>query len=147
VTKQTPFDIGNYARIEDVPQFLAVVLAVLGVGVLTQLMILWVQRRRRDIAVLKAIGFVRRQVISLIAWQSGTFAVLSLVIGIPLGIIVGRVLWTLFADELGIGSSSILPSTRIILCIPAVLLISILVAVGPAWFAIRLQPARIFRTE
>ncbi|HEV3368866.1 MAG TPA: FtsX-like permease family protein [Acidimicrobiales bacterium] len=147
VTKQVPFDVGNYARIEDVPEFLALVLAVLGVGVLTQLMILWVQRRRREIAILKTIGFVRRQVVSLIAWQASTFAVLSLVVGIPLGIIVGRGTWALFANELGIGASSVVPSTRIVLCVPAVLLISLLVAVGPAWFASRLQPARVFRTE
>ena len=110
-------------------------------------MILWVQRRRREIAVLKTIGFVRRQVVSLIVWQAGTFAVLSLVVGIPLGVIVGHGTWALFADELGIGSSSVVPSTPTLLCIPAVLLISILVAVGPAWFASRLQPAGVFRTE
>ncbi len=90
VTSQPPFDVGNYARIEGVPQILAVVLAVLGVAVLVQLMIVWVQRRRREIAILKTIGFVRRQVLSLVAWQSGTFAFLSLLIGIPLGIVVGR---------------------------------------------------------
>ena len=122
---------------EDVPEFLALVLAVLGVGVLTQLMILWVQRRRREIAILKTIGFVRRQVVSLIAWQARLRAV-SLVVGIPVGIIVGRGTWAIFANELGIGTSSS-SVHRIVLCVPAVLLISLLVAVGPAWFASRLQ--------
>ena len=101
VTSQTPFDIGNYARIEDVPEALALVLAALGVGVLAQLMVVWVQRQRRKIAILKTLGFVRRQVLALVAWEAGTFAVLSLVIGIPLGIVVGRGAWTLFAGELG----------------------------------------------
>ncbi|HEX4562216.1 MAG TPA: ABC transporter permease, partial [Gemmatimonadales bacterium] len=135
VTTQTPFDIGNYARIQDIPEFLALVLAVLGVGVLAQLMVVWVQRRRREIAILKTIGFVRRQVLALVAWQAGTFAALSLVVGIPLGIIVGRGTWALFANELGIASSSVVPSTRIALCVPAVVLVSMLVAMGPAWVA------------
>ena len=52
-------------------QFLALVLAILGVGVLAQLMVVWVQRRRREIAILKTIGFVRRQVVALVAWQAG----------------------------------------------------------------------------
>ncbi len=147
VTSQTPFDVGNYARIEDVPQFLALVLAILGAGVLAQLMVVWVQRRRREIAILKTIGFLRRQVLALVAWQAGTFAALSLLIGIPVGIIVGRGAWVLFASELGIGSSSVVSSAQILLCIPAVLLIAMIVAVGPAWFASRVQPAHVFRSE
>ncbi len=106
-------------------------LAVLGAGVLAQLMVVWVQRRRREIAILKTIGFVRRQVLSLkCAWQSGTFAALSLLIGIPLGIFVGRGAWALFASELGIGSSSVVPGFPHALCIPAVFLIAI---VGLHW--------------
>ncbi len=147
VTSQTPFDVGNYARIENVPKFLALVLAILGAGVFAQLMVVWVQRRRREIAILKTIGFVRREVVALVAWQAGTFATLSLLIGIPVGIIVGRETWALFASELGIGSSSIVPSAQILLCIPAVLLIAMIVAVGPAWFASRVQPAQVFRSE
>ena len=147
VTSQAPFDIGNYARIQGVPQFLALVLAVLGVGVLAQLMIVWVQRRRRDIAVLKTMGFVRRQVLALVTWQAGTFAVVSLVIGIPLGIFAGRGAWALFANQLGIATSSVVPGTSIALCIPAVLLIALIVAVGPAWFASRVRPALALRAE
>jgi ABC-type lipoprotein release transport system permease subunit len=75
------------------------------------------------------------------------FATLSLVIGIPLEIIVGHGAWTLFANELGVGSSSVMPTTPIAFCVPAVLLIAMLVAVGPAWFASRGRPARVFRSE
>jgi hypothetical protein len=147
VTKQPPFDISNYARIQGVPQLLALVLAVLGVGVLVQLMIVWVQRRRRDIAILKTIGFVQRQVLALVAWQAGTFAAISLVVGIPLGILAGRAAWALFANELGIGTSSVIPGVRVAYCIPAVLLITMIVAAGPAWFASRVQPARVLHSE
>ena len=132
------------AWIEDVPEVLAL---VLGVAVLAQLMVVWVQRRRRDIAILKTMGFVRRQVLALVAWQSGTFAALSLLIGIPLGILVGRGAWALFAGKLGIGSSSVVPGIRIVLCVPAVLLVALMVAVGPAWFASRLQPAKVLQSE
>ncbi len=139
---QRPFDVRNFARIEDVPEFLALVLAVLGVGVLAQLMVVWVQRRRREIAILETMGFLRRLVLALIMWQAGTFAALSLVIGLPLGIIADRGAGRLFASERGIGSSSVVPSTRIALCIPALPLIAMIVSAGPAWFASRMQPAR-----
>jgi putative ABC transport system permease protein len=147
VTSQPPFDVGNYARIEDVPEFLAVVLAVMGVGVLVQVMVLWVQRRRRQIAILKTLGFVRRQVLELTGWQAGTFATLSLAAGIPLGIVAGRVAWQLFAGELGIGTTWVIPLTSVLLCIPAALVIALLAAAGPAWFASRIEPAKAFRTE
>ncbi len=147
LTRQPPFDIGNYARIEGVPQFLALVLAVLGVGVLAQLMIVWVQRRRRDFAILKTIGFVHRQVLALVAWQAGTFAAISLLLGIPLGVLAGRAAWALFANQLGIGTSSVVPGVHIALCIPAVLLVALIVAAGPAWFASRVQPARVLHSE
>ena len=58
-----------------------------------------------------------------------------MVIGIPLGIVVGRGAWALFAGELGIETSSLVPGARVVLCIPVVLLIAVLVALGPAWFA------------
>jgi predicted lysophospholipase L1 biosynthesis ABC-type transport system permease subunit len=147
VTGQAPFDVGNYARIQGVPQFLALVLAVLGVGVFAQLMIVWVQRRRRDIAVLKTMGFVRRQVLALVTWQASTFAGVSLLIGIPLGIFAGRGAWALFAGELGIETSSVVPGARVALCIPVVFVIAVLVALGPAWFAARVQPARALQSE
>ncbi len=108
-------------------------------AVLAQLMVVWVQRRRRDIAVLKTMGFVRRQVLALVAWQAGTFAALALLIGIPLGILAGRSAWALFAGELGIGSSSVVPGIRIALCVPAVLLIALMVAIGPAAVASRVR--------
>jgi ABC-type antimicrobial peptide transport system permease subunit len=110
-------------------------------------MVVWVQRRRRDIAVLKTIGLLRRQVLSLVAWQAGTFAALSLLGGIPLGILAGRGAWALFANELGIASASILPGIGILVCIPAVLFIAMVVATGPAWFASRLQPAIALQAE
>ena len=147
VTQQPPFDVGNYARIEDVPELLALVLALLGVGVLAQLMVLWVQRRRRNIAILKTLGFLRRQVSMQVAWQAGTFAALSLLGGIPLGIVAGRAAWAIFANELGIRSSAIVPGISIALCVPAVLLIAMIVAVGPAWFASRVKPARVLQSE
>ena len=147
VTRQAPFDVGNYARIEGVPQFLALVLAVLGVGVFAQLMIVWVQRRRRDIAVLKTMGFVRRQVLALVTWQAATLAALSLLIGVPLGIFAGRAAWTLFARELGVQTLSVVPGIGVALCIPVVFLIAVLVALGPAWFAARVQPARALQAE
>jgi len=39
------------------------------------------------------------------------------------------------------------PGFRIALCIPAVVIIALMVAVGPAWIASRVQPARALQSE
>ena len=53
-----------------------------------------------DLALLKALGFTRRQLSAAIAWQSTVAAVIGVVVGTPLGIVIGRQLWILFARNL-----------------------------------------------
>ena len=57
-----------------------------------------VRRRRRDLAILKTLGFTRRQLAIAVAVQAGVAAVIGCAIGIPLGIALGRTLWDLFAS-------------------------------------------------
>ena len=49
---------------------LVALLAVLGVGVLIHLLVTSIRGRRRDLAILKSIGFARRQVRATVGWQS-----------------------------------------------------------------------------
>jgi len=46
---------------------------------------------------LKALGFTRRQLASTVAWQSTIAIGIGVIVGVPLGIVAGRALWTLFA--------------------------------------------------
>ena len=59
-----------------------------------------VRRRRRDLALLKALGFTRGQLSAVVAWQSTVSVAIGVVIGVPLGIVFGRAMWDLFAHEL-----------------------------------------------
>ena len=59
-----------------------------------------VRQRRRDLALLKTIGFVRRQLAAAVAWQATVAAVVGMVVGIPLGLVTGRWLWDLFARQI-----------------------------------------------
>ena len=64
----------------------------------------WVRARadRRDLAVLRVVGFTRRQLDSVAAWQVAPLAVGALVLGVPLGVIVGRRVYMLFAQSLAV---------------------------------------------
>ena len=71
---------------------LAGLLALLAAAALAHLLVTSVRRRRRDLAILKSLGFVRGQVSAAVAWQATTVALLALAVGLPLGVALGR--WT-----------------------------------------------------
>jgi hypothetical protein len=59
VTSQRPNGATNYASIDRIPAVLAALLAVIGVAVLGQFIVVSGRRRRRDFAIFKALGMLR----------------------------------------------------------------------------------------
>jgi FtsX-like permease family len=147
VTDQRPNGVANYARIDSIPEVLALLLAVLGVAVLGQVMVVSGWRRRRDFATLRALGLVRRQVQEIVAWQATTLTALALLAGLPLGVAVGRWAWTLFTDGLGVPPGTLVPVPFVLLMVPAAILAANAVAYWPGRAATRLAPAAVLRTE
>jgi ABC-type antimicrobial peptide transport system permease subunit len=144
---QRPGDIKNYAAIRDTPLALAAVLGVLAVGTLAHVLLTGVRRRRRDLAVLKTLGFTRWEVLRTVGWEASALAAAALLAGIPLGVIAGRVAWALFADAAGIASQATVNVPLVLLAIPATLLLANVIAAWPGWTAARLRPAQVLRTE
>ena len=147
VADQRPGDIKNYASIRDTPLALAVVLAVLAVGTLAHVLLTGVRRRRRDLALLKTLGFTRRQVLGTVAWEASAFAAVALLVGLPLGVVAGRWAWAVFASAAGVSTAATVPLATVLLAIPATLLAANLIAAAPGWEAARLRPAIVLRTE
>ena len=114
---------------------------------LGQFAVLSGQRRRRDFAILKALGLLRRQVSSITAWQVSVLTGLALLAGRPLGIAADRWSWAMFAQDLGIPADAITPLPLVLLMVPAVILITNTAAFWPARTASRLKPAEILRAE
>ena len=57
-----------------------------------------VRRRRRDLAIMRTLGLSARQLATVVAWQSTVAVLIGTVVGVPLGIVLGRQLWDLFAE-------------------------------------------------
>ena len=133
VPNNRPSNISDLARVARVPLVLAGVLALVGVALLAQLVTLFCRRRRRDFAILKTMGMLRRQVLGIVSWQTTTLATASLVIGIPLGVALGRWIWALFANSVGVASASVVPLWTILLILLALVAIANAVALLPAW--------------
>jgi hypothetical protein len=144
---EQPSDLVNFGRIEGLPAVLASLLAALGAAVLAHLLVTSVRRRRRDFAVLRAVGLGSGQVGAVVAWQATAVAVTTAVIGIPLGVAAGSWAWRAFAVQLGVLPRPQVPVVAALLLLPATILAANLAAALPARAAARLRPAAVLRAE
>jgi FtsX-like permease family len=144
---QRPAAIVNYKTMGAMPAILAGGLAVGAVAGLGLTLIASVRRRRRDLALLKTLGFTRRQLAAAVAWQSSVVAVVGLVIGVPVGIAAGRWLWLAFAHELSALPDPVVPAGSIALAAVVALVLANLVAALPGRAAARTPAAIVLRAE
>ena len=98
-------------------------------------------------AVLAALAGARRQVGPAVAWQATTLVVVALALGVPLGLVAGRLVWRSFADELGVGAGVVLPALAFTLIAVSAVVLANLIAAFPARTAARTRPALVLRSE
>jgi hypothetical protein len=142
-----PVQIVNYRSVGSTPVILAVGLAVGAILALGLTLASSVRRRRRDLAMLKTLGFTRRQLAAVVAWQSTTTALVGVVVGIPLGIIIGRELWTLFARSINAVPDPTVPVLSVLFVGVGTLVFANLVAALPGRSAARTPAALVLRAE
>ena len=147
VAVQRPSDVIAYERARTTPIVLAGLLALLALVTVAHALVTSVQRRRRDLARLKTLGFTRGQVSGTVAWQASTIGAIALVVGHPLGVVLGRWAWSALADNIGTVSEPIVPVGASLLAVPVVLLLVNAVAYIPGRVAARLRPATVLRSE
>jgi len=140
-----PVDLVNFGRVANLPLFVGGLLGLLAAATLAHLLVTSIRRRQRDLAVLKVVGFVPSQLRRTVAWQASVIAIASLLVGVPLGIVVGRWVWLAFTRELGVIPEVSLQPGLLVLLIVVVLLVANLIALVPARTAARTPVARIFR--
>ncbi|MET0666315.1 MAG: FtsX-like permease family protein, partial [Acidimicrobiales bacterium] len=128
----------------------ALLAAMLGVGALIALgfaLIASVRGRRRELAVVKSLGFLRRQVQGVVLTQTLVTVVVGLVVGIPVGIALGGVLWRLLAEQLGVVAEQDIPTVAILAYAGAGALLAILLTAVPARIAARTPAALVLTQE
>jgi ABC-type lipoprotein release transport system permease subunit len=147
VTAKAPADLLNVAEVDDLPLLLAGFMAALAIGTAIHLLISATRARRRELALLRVLGFTRGQVRRVVAWQAITESIFVLAIGIPLGVLVGRWAWQLFATNLGVQVEPLTPWTTLGILVPIALAAAVLIAGIPGWRAARRPPAQTLRSE
>jgi len=143
----TPANLVNFGQAVNFPLILAVPVVLFGLATIVHLLVVTVSRRRREVGLLKSLGFVRRQVASSTAWQATTVAVIGVVVGIPLGLAGGRVVWRAFATNLGVVPSPSVNVWSVVVLGIGVLAAANALAIAPAVAAAAATPGAALRTE
>ena len=142
-----PADIDHLRQVSWVPIALAALLAALSLLAVGHALVTSVRRRRGELAVLKTLGFSRRQIRASVAWQATALAAVSLALGLPIGLALGNVIWRTVAEGVGIATITTVPVAALVLMVPAALLAVGLVAVLPARSAAHTIPAVALRAD
>ena len=145
-TPIVPTEIDRLRRINWFPTATAALLALLALIAVAHAVTTGARRRRRDLAVLKTIGFGRPQVRQTVEWQATALAITGLMVGLPVGVLVGDAIWRAIAHSLGVRVTLTLP-VGLVLLIPAVIVAVDLIAFFPAQAAARRRPAVALRAE
>jgi putative ABC transport system permease protein len=144
---QRPAEIVNYRTMGAAPLALAGMLAAGAVVALALTLAASVRRRIRDLAVLKTLGLVRRQVIAVVIWQSSIPVAIGTLAGVPLGIASGRFLWARFSTELYVVPQPAISVATVAIVAASTLALAILTALVPGWRAARTPVASVLRAE
>jgi FtsX-like permease family len=137
----------NLHTTRNAPAFLGVLLALLGAAAVGHALVMTERRRRRDLAVLRALGMSKRQVRAVLAWQAATVALVGVAFGVPLGIVAGRLAWHWIASSMPLVYVSPGITVAAALVVPGALLVAAAAAAWPARRAAQARPATVLRAE
>ena len=137
----------NYRSLGATPLILGAGLAAGAVAALVLTLVASVRRHRRDLALLKALGFTGRQLAATVAWQSTVAVALGMIAGVPLGIALGRWLWDLFARGIHAVPAPSVPAIWVTLIALGALVLANLVAFFPGRLAARTGTAVLLHSE
>ncbi len=94
-----PTNLVNFGEAVNFPLIISLVVVLFGVGTQLHLLLTSLSRRRREAGLLKSLGMLRRQIAYYVSWQTTTIALIAILIGVPLGIAAGRLVWSAFAGQ------------------------------------------------
>lgn len=141
-----PAEVRNLAQLGALPLILGGSLLAVGLAALGHALLTVLRRRRRDLAVLRAIGFTGRQLGATLFALATTVMLGGLVVGVPLGLLVARLVWGGVARDLAVDATVTSPVVPILGALVAAALL-LLVASVPARAAGRLRTADALRAE
>jgi hypothetical protein len=129
VPLEAPSNVNNLNELGSVPVALATFLALLALAAVSHCLWSTVRRRRPDFAVLRALGFGRRQLRCVVRWAGLAVTAIGVAVGLPLGVVAGRQLWAGMSASLGVRDESSMAWSAVALAVPVTLLLVLAVTI------------------
>ena len=145
--REPPPEVRNLFGLGRLPDVLAGILALIAVAAIVNALVVGVRRRRRDIAVLRSLGFVRSQVVRAVQTSALTITLTAAMLGTPIGLAIGRTVWRPIARSALVAGDPAWPGTLLAVVLPGALLVGLAASAYPALRAAGMQPAEILRAE
>jgi ABC-type lipoprotein release transport system permease subunit len=135
-------------EVRGIPFYVAFFTAFVGALAVLHSLVVTARRRRRDLAVMRAVGCYPWQTGAVIHWQGFFLALAAIALGVPIGLIGGRLLWNSIANGTNVLIVSETPWAAIgLVAALAVLGAAVVLAAAPAWSARRRPPGVDLRSE
>ena len=142
-----PSAILNLERVRSIPFVVAAALAAPAALSLAHHLIVSARRRRRDLAVLRALGADRGWLATVVHSQATVFVLLALVLAIPAGYLAGRVIFRAFVDRIGAINDATLTPWLLVVTVLILLVLANIVSAVTARRIRRTPPTRYLTVE
>lgn len=107
--------------------------------------------RRRELAIVRALGGTPRQIRASVRWHAIALVAVGLVVGLPVGVVAGRLAFGAFAHDLGAAPRPFVPLLLVIVTVVVVLATGLAASVVPARHAVArrdaIEPLQSHRAE
>jgi hypothetical protein len=131
ITDTTPARIVNLHRVRPLPLLGLALAGILGTTILGYTLALSVRARARELSVLRALGLPSSRLRSVLASQGIALATAMLIVGVPVGLLLGAREWGDVAEGLGLSERTVIPPL-VALVIPASLATAVVASLSPA---------------
>jgi putative ABC transport system permease protein len=142
-----PAEIANAASMRSVPLVVAGLLTAAAAAGFWLALSASVRARRRSLGILRALGFTSRQLRTSVRAQALAVTVAALLVGMPLGIVAGRLAWRSFAAQLGVVTDPTVPLVAIAGVAAGWLLVAVAAGAHPGRAAAKVPSAEALRSE
>lgn len=142
-----PLRLDNLDRVRGIGPALMAFFALLTFFGLLHALVTAIRERRPMLAMLRLLGSRRAHIRHAVLWQAVFVTGSSLLVGLPVGVALGRWTWARLVEDLGVVARAQIDLTMLLVAVPIAIGLSLLAAAVPAWLAARqriaaaLQPA------
>lgn len=140
-----PGDVRNLDLVRSYPLWLAGFLAAIGLFTVVNALVVSARRRSQQVGVLRALGLTRGQIVGAVSTQGAVMCILGALVGVPIGMALGRWTWAASAHQLGVAETLGAPFVVLLAVIGFGLVLLALMGATAGWFAGRATPSSALR--